>query len=279
MKQFLQKVIPRLYGLYFNITNLFSGTRAADVALSVFSFPRKGRLNEAQNEYLSTARQQRIAFEDGLFMLYHWKGDGPTVLLNHGWESNAWRWKHLIEPLRERNYNIIAIDAPAHGASDGKYFTAVKYSRIISTTIDLYEPDYVVAHSVGAMATVYQESIHHHQCIKKLVLLGSPNSLEVIMRGYQKLTGFNNKVYENLNQVLKKTYNFRIEEFNTADLGASIKLPTLIVHNADDLIVPVEAMYQIHKKMPQSEIYLADTGGHSLHTDEVVKETIAFLEK
>jgi pimeloyl-ACP methyl ester carboxylesterase len=278
MKQLLQKIIPKIYGYSFNITNIFSGDNAAARALEVFSLPRKGTLNEIQKEYLSTARQQKIAFEDGLFMLYHWKGDGPTVLLNHGWESNAWRWKHLIGNLQAKGFNLIAIDAPAHGASGGKYFTAVKYSRIISTVMDLYEPNIVVAHSVGAMATIYQESQHQHACLQKLVLLGSPNSLEVIMRGYQKLTGFNNRVYENLNSLLKKTYGFRIEEFNTADFAATISVPSLIVHNEDDKIVPVEAMYHIAARMPQSRMYLSKTGGHSLHTDEVVEQVVQFLD-
>jgi pimeloyl-ACP methyl ester carboxylesterase len=277
MKKLLQKAIPRLYGYYFNITHLFSAQRASDKALSVFSLPRKGKLNEDQKQYLSTARQQRIAFEDGLFMLYHWKGNGPTLLLNHGWESNAWRWKHLIEPLKQLDYNIIAIDAPAHGASDGKYFTAVKYSRIIATVMDLYEPNVIIAHSVGAMASIYQEAQHQHKSLQQMVLLGSPNSLEVIMRGYQQLTGFNDKVYNSLNDLLKKTYDFKIEEFNTADFASQINVPTLVVHNQDDKIVPATAMTQIVEKMPKAQTYNSKTGGHSLHTDEVVEQILKFL--
>ncbi|MGB5981369.1 MAG: alpha/beta hydrolase [Nonlabens sp.] len=277
MKQLINKLIPRLYGAYFNLTHVFSKDKAADKALQVFSFPRAGKINPTQAEYLKSARQQRIAFKDGLIMLYHWQGDGPTVLMNHGWESNAWRWKHMIEPLKELGFNIIAIDAPAHGASDGKYFTAVKYSRVIKTVMDLYEPEIVIAHSVGAMATVFQEANEPHKFLKKLVLLGSPNSLEVIMRGYQNLTGFNSSVYNSLNELLQKTFDFKIEEFNTADFAAQLKIPTLIIHNPDDKIVPIEAFYQIKKKMPAAQTFVSPAGGHSLHTKEVVERVIQFL--
>ena len=278
MKKLLQKIVPKLYGYYFNITNFFSGDKAADKALEIFSFPRKGKILPYQTDFLDTARKQRIAFEDGLFMLYHWKGNGKTVLLNHGWESNAWRWKHLIEPLQKKGFNIIAIDAPAHGASDGTLFTAVKYSRIIKTTIDLYEPAIVISHSVGAMATVYQESQDVHQCIEKIVLLGSPNSLEVIMRGYQTLTGFNNKVYDNLNNLLKKTFDMKIEEFNTSAFAKAIKVPTLLIHNQQDAIVPFKSMEQIAEAMPDVTTFEAKTGGHSLHTEEVVERILEFLD-
>jgi pimeloyl-ACP methyl ester carboxylesterase len=278
MKKLLQKIVPKLYGYYFNITNVFSGNKAADSALKVFSFPRKGKILPYQNEFLDTARKQRIAFEDGLFLLYHWKGEGKTVLLNHGWESNAWRWKHLIEPLQKKGFNIIAIDAPAHGASDGTLFTAVKYSRVIKTTIDLYEPAIVISHSVGAMATVYQEAQEVHDCIKKLILLGGPNSLEVIMRNYQTMTGFNDKVYDNLNDLLKKTFGMKIEEFNTSAFAKAIKVPTLLIHNRDDMIVPFKSVEQIAEAMPDATIFEASTGGHSLHTVEVVGRIVEFLD-
>jgi pimeloyl-ACP methyl ester carboxylesterase len=277
MKKLLEKAIPKLYGFYFNALHLISNEKGAGVALNVFSIPRKGKILGHQKEFLSTARTQQIAFEDGLFMLYHWKGDGPTILLNHGWESNSFRWKYLIEPLQKLDYNIISIDAPAHGNSDGTLFTAVKYSRIIKATIELYNPEIIVAHSVGAMATIFQESSNRHDCIKKIVLLGSPNKLEVIMQGYQSLTGFNNSVYNSLNKSLKTKFGFHIEEFNTADFAKKIDVPTLVVHNPNDIIVPYEAMEEIATAMPHATTYTSQTGGHSLYTQEVIDKVIAFI--
>ncbi|AZQ45179.1 alpha/beta hydrolase [Nonlabens ponticola] len=267
-----------MYGFYFNALSLLSRKRGAALALKVFSVPRKGRLSKLQESYLDTARKQKIAFEDGLIQLYHWKGDGDTILLFHGWESNAWRWKYLIEPLQEKGYNIIAIDAPAHGASDGEQFTAVKYSKVITTVIELYEPQIVIAHSVGAMATVYQESQHQHKFINKLVLLGSPNRLEVIFKGYQQLVGFNSKVYQELDNLLKSLYGFHIEEFETATFARDIKTPALLIHSPADVIVPIDSLQPIAEALENSETFVSETGGHSLHTPEVVSRIIAFLE-
>lgn len=279
MKKILQKAIPKLYGFYFNILHLFSKEKSADLALKVFSIPRKGKILTHQQSFLSTARSQQIAFEDGLFKLYHWKGNGPTVLLNHGWESNSFRWKYLIEPLQELDYNIISIDAPAHGGSDGTLFTAVKYSRIIKDTIELYQPQIVIAHSVGAMATIFQESQKIHPFIQKFVFLGSPNRLEVIMRGYQGLTSFNNSVYKSLNKSLKTKFGFYIEEFNAADFAKNIKVPSLIIHNQEDIIVPFNAMEEIAAAMPSATTYTSKTGGHSLYTQEVIDRVIKFLKE
>ncbi|WP_292890720.1 alpha/beta hydrolase [Nonlabens sp.] len=279
MKKILQKAIPKLYGFYFNALHLFSNEKAAAVALEVFSTPRKGKVLEHQKDFLSTARTQQIAFEDGLFMLYHWKGTGPTVLLNHGWESNSFRWKYLVDPLRKLDYNIISIDAPAHGLTDGSLFTAVKYSKIIKTTIELYEPQIVIAHSVGAMATVFQESKSPHAFVKKLILLGSPNRLEVIMENYQALVSFNDAVYKSLNDLLKNNFGYFIKDFNTADFVQKISAPTLLIHNPNDLIVPFQAMKEIASAMPNATTYSSKTGGHSLYTQEVIDEIVKFLNK
>ncbi|MFT4838262.1 MAG: pimeloyl-ACP methyl ester carboxylesterase [Nonlabens sp.] len=279
MKKILQKAIPKLYGFYFNTLHLFSKEKAAAVALKVFSTPRKGKVLDHQKDFLSTARTQQIAFEDGLFTLYHWKGSGPTVLLIHGWESNSFRWKYLVDPLRKLDYNIISIDAPAHGNSDGTLFTAVKYSKIIKTTIELYEPQIVIAHSVGAMATIFQESKKSHVSIEKLVLLGSPNRLEVIMKGYQELVSFNDAVYNSLNHLLKNNFGYYITDFNASDFAKKMAIPTLVIHNPNDLIVPFEAMKEIASAMPNAITYTSETGGHSLYTQEVIDEIVKFLKK
>lgn len=278
MKQLLQQAIPKLYGFYFNILSLFFKEKAAQLALKVFSTPRRGRVLEHQKEFLSTARQQRIAFKDGLFMLYHWKGNGPTVLLNHGWESNSFRWKYLFDDLTKMNFNIIAIDGPAHGNTNGHLFTAIEYSKVIKTTISLYEPEIIIAHSVGAMATVFNEYHNPTIGLKKLILLGSPNSLEVIMRDYQKLLSFNNRVYNQLDKVIHKRFGYHVSEFKTEDFAINIKANTLILHEKNDVIVPINSGKEIAQKMQNVTFIETKTGGHSLHTTENTSHIIKFLK-
>ncbi|PRP67226.1 alpha/beta fold hydrolase [Nonlabens agnitus] len=277
LKSFLNKAVPKLYGFYFNLISLFSQEKAGKKALHVFSHPRAGKIQPFQNEFLNTARKQKLITEEGFVQLYHWKGQGKTILLIHGWESNSWRWKYLIDPLRELDYNIISIDAPAHGASSGTDFTAVKYSREIKKVIELYQPEIIIAHSVGAMATIYQESQHPHDFIEKIILLGGPDRFDKIMNGYQKLTGFNNKVYQAIDDLLLKTYGFHISEFNSADFVQDINAQVLLIHSKQDAIVSYESMPSIASRLKNASTYTSKTGGHSLHTPEVVDQILAFL--
>lgn len=278
MKAFLNKAIPKMYGFYFNVLALFNRHYAASKALRVFSIPRKGKITALQKVFLQTAHKQLIGFDEGLYALYQWKGTGKTILLLHGWESNSFRWKYLIEPLVKIDYNIISIDAPAHGGTDGKEFTAIKYAKIIKQTIELYEPAIVIAHSVGAMATMYQENKKKHDFIEKFVFLGSPNKLSFIMRGYQRVVSFNERVYSALNTLLIKNFGMAINDFNTADFAKTISVPTLLIHNPQDVIIPYGAMKEIAASIPNAAMYTSKTGGHSLYTQEVVDEVIKFIE-
>lgn len=277
LKKLVNKAVPKLYGFYFNTLSLLSRDKGAALALRIFSTPRKGKILPNQDEFLTTAHQQKLVTTDGFIQLYHWKGEGKTVLLAHGWESNAWRWKYLIEPLMKKGFNVIALDAPAHGASDGTEFTAVKYSKIIRILVELYEPEIIIAHSVGAMASSFQESETPHDFLEKMVLLGSPNRLEVIMKDYQMLVGFSNRVYRSLNQLLHNMYGFYIEEFSTANFVSRIDCEILLIHSKQDSIVPFESVKEIAAKSHHGKVYESKTGGHSLHTPEVIEEILAFL--
>lgn len=278
MKQLLEKVIPKLYGFYFNVLGIFSSKTAGKQAVILFSKPRKGKLLEAHKKFLDTARQQRIAFDEGLFMLYHWAGSGPTLLLLHGWESNSYRWKYIHPELVKRDYNIIAIDAPAHGATDGTTFTAIKYAGLVKTITDLYQPEIIMAHSAGAMASCYHLHQYKHPYLKKLILLGTPNSMEVILKGYKNFVGFNHKVYRALEQYIFDTYQLRMDDFMCSAFAKAITAPTLLLHNKKDPIVPSRASKDIHKSITNSRLHITNTGGHSLHTKENTDHILDFLD-
>ncbi len=52
----------------------------------------------------------------GEFFLRDSGGDGPPVLLLHGWLFNAdMNWLHTYRPLREAGYRVLAVDHRGHG--------------------------------------------------------------------------------------------------------------------------------------------------------------------
>ena len=97
MPVLFQKIIPKLYGFYFNILVWFLPKIVAKQAFIVFCTVRKGRVLPNQKEYLDSAKFEIITVGENDIQLYNWPGNKETVLLVHGWESNTWRW-HKLNP-------------------------------------------------------------------------------------------------------------------------------------------------------------------------------------
>jgi len=46
------------------------------------------------------------------------QGDGPLVLMIHGFPGLAWSWRHQMAPLADAGYRAVAIDSLGYGGSD-----------------------------------------------------------------------------------------------------------------------------------------------------------------
>ncbi len=46
------------------------------------------------------------------------QGEGPLVLMIHGFPGLAWSWRHQMEPLAQAGFRAVAIDSLGYGGSD-----------------------------------------------------------------------------------------------------------------------------------------------------------------
>ena len=278
MKRFLQWLIPRLSGVYFNLIALFSRKSAAEKAFTLFCTPRKGKVLPIQKDFLEKAKFDVIEFGGMELQTYNWPGEGATVLLLHGWESNSFRWRKLIKYLIEENYNILAFDAPAHGQSTGKIFNVPIYAECTDLIIKKFKPKYIVAHSVGGTTAVFQQYQYNTNSIEKLVTIGSPSELSEIMRHYQQMLKFNNRVLNALDEYFMAHFGFGIEDFSTSKFASELKLQGLLIHDKLDQVAPVSSSERVHANWKNSQLVLTEGFGHSLHQDEINLQIINFLK-
>src|SRR3954465_15125779 len=77
-----------------------------------------------QRGYGMTIEQKTIR-ANGLDFAYLEAGEGPMVLLLHGFPDNPWGWEHQIPALAQAGYRVVAPFmrgyAPSELASDGRY--------------------------------------------------------------------------------------------------------------------------------------------------------------
>nr|WP_246385879.1 alpha/beta hydrolase family protein [Armatimonas rosea] len=86
---------------------------------------------------------------------YEWPGDGPTLVLAHGWGGCAAQFAGWIKPLTQAGYHVLSYDAPAHGASEGTLASAPANAATLKALIEWQgKPVHgIIGHSLGAIAT------------------------------------------------------------------------------------------------------------------------------
>ena len=94
---------------------------------------------------------------NGLTFAYLTIGDGPPVLLLHGFPDNAWSWEHQFGALADAGYRAVAPFqrgyAPTEVPADGSYdFTTLGRDLIaLARHFGGGEPCFVVGHDIGAL--------------------------------------------------------------------------------------------------------------------------------
>ena len=272
--QFIIKTI----GLLLNIFSYIAPKRASKIALRLFSTPLKGRLSTLERDYLGKAAQKTLSFKGINIKTYQWEGYGKTILLAHGWESNSFRWKDLIEQLKTKDYNIIALDAPAHGQTGSKVFNAILYSDCINIVVNHFKPDVLIGHSVGGMASVFFQNKYQNSNLKKLVLLGAPSEFTKIFKNYVLLLGYNKKIEEGLNNQVLKRFGHETSYYSTAKFSETLEVKGLIIHDKKDKIIRYDEAELIASHYKNSELITTNGFGHGLRNDVVYKHVINFIQ-
>lgn len=278
MKKIVNKYLPLAFGTYYNFLAVFSARTAAQKAFKLFCTPRKGHILPSQQAFLTAAACRVEQINEQRIQTYKWAGQKETILLLHGWESNSFRWHNLIGILQKEGYNIISIDAPAHGNSSGEVFNVPLYVDGIRDAVLRYHPKYMIAHSIGGMAAIYHQYKYPENPLQKLVTIGSPSEFSALIDQYKGILKYNNKVEIALDNHVQENFGFRIKDFSTAAFAREIDIKGLLIHDELDQITPVSASERVHANWKNSRFITTKGLGHSMHQIEVSDSILDFLK-
>lgn len=277
MTKLFLSLLARTYGVYLNILSFFSSKKAAKIAFKLFATPRKGKVLPQQVDFLQKAKKEVVLAEGIHIQVYQWKGNKETILLMHGWESNAFRWRNLIGFLQKSDYNIIALDGPGHGYSTGKTFSVPMYTKVTQVLIEKYCPNHIIAHSLGGTAALYNNYLYTNASVNKMIILGAPSEFKKIVSNYKQLLRFNNRVLKALNSYIHNIFDFEIDEFSIAEFVKTNTKKGLLIHDEFDKIAHCSNSEMIHKNWGNSTFIKTQGLGHSLQYKVVNQQIIDFL--
>ena len=273
----MKDIIAKFIGSIINFISLFSPRAAGSIALKLFSSPRRKKLKETEKDFLETAFIEDIKCNDISIITYRWLGNKETILLAHGWESNSFRWKDLIIKLTALDYNVIALDAPAHGRSGGKRFNAVIYSECINIVAKKFNASIIIGHSVGGMATTFFKYKYQLPTVEKLVLLGTPSNFVGVFSRYVNMMGYNRRLSKTIDELILERFNNRPEHFNAAKFAETILTEGLLIHDKHDNIIPYSDAEDFKNFYKNSKLITTEGFGHGLKSESIDDHILAFV--
>lgn len=294
MKKIQYYILTKSIGLYLNTLSYINLDAAKNKAYQLFSQPRKGKIQkEKLPKTLQNVTYETFEFQTEKFQSYIWNGtrgnpeasgerseaNSEVILLVHGWESNASRWKKLLNYLIPLGKTIIAIDGPAHGLSEGKEFNAPKFAEYINIVAQKYHPKTIIGHSIGGAAVSFYLNKYNDKTIEKVILLGAPSDFKIIANNFVKLLSLNNRIKHKLEKYYLEKFSIDINEFSAHKFAQNFTQKALIAHDTEDKVVLIDEGRK-YADTWKNAIYIETSGlGHSMHDADLYQKIVAFIEQ
>lgn len=203
------------------------------------------------------ASSERITLRFGLSAL-RW-GDGPAVLLMHGWEGRPTQFAHLIRELVGAGYAVVALDGPAHGRSPGREANPMLFARaLLEAASELPPLRAVIGHSMGGASALLATQLGLKT--EALVTISAPSRILSVLR---RFAGFVGLPAEARHRFIRQVERYTGVPAAQLDVKRyNLTIPGLVVHAEDDPQVPVADADAIHAAWPGSRLLRLSGGGH-----------------
>jgi pimeloyl-ACP methyl ester carboxylesterase len=273
------------YKHYLNALSIISPRLGGKIAVNLFQKVRLKQPKRREKAFYLNAKSFRIPFQkEDIFAYELGNPEGILVFLNHGWDSNSGSFGKFAEKLLATGkYRVIAFDLPAHHKSKYKYTNLFEAKSAFRTVLDFIEPTkpfHVIAHSFGASVAAFTLSESDY-IVDKIVFLSGNDIMEDVFKQFQKMIGFNDKIYNEIEKLTLKIIKTPLNELVVSNRLLKVNFnKLLIIHDKYDKVIPYKNAKSIHNKINNSVILPFEKIGHyrMLWNDEVVSETVNFLE-
>jgi pimeloyl-ACP methyl ester carboxylesterase len=220
-------------------------------------------------------------FEDANVSVYAMEGNGPTVLLAHGWGGHAGQMHALAAELAEAGMRPVIMEMPAHGRSAGLKSNLVQFARAIEYVVarlgDSGQPVHVlVAHSLGATAAAFAAA--RSLPVERLVLLAPAASPPAYMRWFAQVFGLTERTRAGLQGLIESREGVLVHHFEPRMLGARVGMPLLVVHDRKDTINPFSDGEAYVRHIAGARLFATEGLGHRaiLKDATVIQQVVAF---
>ena len=232
---------------------------------------------------------------NGMATEYTDQGNGPVILLLHGWQDSLHSFDLIVNPLLE-TYRVLRLDLPGFGQTElpPKNWYLDDYIEFVRAFIEKIniEPEYIVGHSFGARI-ILKALAQKRLSAKKIVLIAAAGVSKVnqtrnmtfnliaklgkLLTAIPPLSLFRKKIREKFyafigsdylsSSALSGTFLNVIHE-DLSNLVKGISIPTLLIWGAEDKATPLADAKFLADSIAQAQLRVFENCDHYVHQQE-----------
>lgn len=207
---------------------------ASKVAMDLFMTPRRFRTPDREKTLLADATPFDVRLGDSTTIKAWSWGEGPLVLLVHGWEGRGSQLAAFVEPLVGDGYRVVAFDAPGHGASDGNRSSLPHFTYAIRGVADALatQPHAIIGHSLGCAGVTL--ALRDGLTVNRLVFIAPPLEPVDYTARFGEILDLDREVVEGLQRRIEQRFLRSWSDYSLSNTAKEMTAPLLIVHDRDD---------------------------------------------
>lgn len=206
-------------------------------------------------------------------------GNGPLVILVHGWGEQAASLGGFIAPLSEAGFQVVGIDLRGHGDSGGQTTDVVESAAVISEVADHFGGAHgIIAHSMGANSALW--ALKDGLDVNAAVLIAPNVDLAYAMETFEVLFGLPPKAIAGLKRSIERKFGPAIwREIRGDHLARFVTSPGLVFHDPGDPQVPFTGSERLVRAWADCELVETPGLGHGTITrdEAVVERAVGYL--
>ncbi|MFV8364101.1 alpha/beta hydrolase [Flavobacterium sp. ZT3P35] len=212
-------------------------------------------------------------------VIYKYGASEKRVLLVHGWSGRGTQLFKIADEILKQGYSTISFDAPAHGKSPGKTTIMVDFITTILEINKQFGPfDAAIGHSLGGMSVL--NAIKKGLQVNHAVIIGSGDIVQDIIDDFIAKLELKPTIGTLLSLHFEKKYKEKMNDYSAFLAAKVTTIPVLVIHDNNDVEVPVKAGIHIHNYLKNGTLFLTDGLGHRkiLGNQKVIEKTVQFIQ-
>lgn len=273
--------IPKIILLISTFLSSISTRAVTLFAAKLFTTPIKHKVPKRELSMDSTSKQQLIPIPaiNKSIMVYEYGNSTKKVLLVHGWSGRGTQLFKIADALLKEGYATISFDAPAHGKSPGNSTIMIEFIASIFELERQFGPfEITIGHSLGGMAVL--NAAKSGLQVQKIAVIGSGDIVQDILDNFISRLQLKPIISQKLRNYFETKYGEAMDNYSAYKAASALEIPILVIHDKNDLEVPVEAGMHIYQHVKNGDLMLTEGLGHRkiLGDARVIQKVIEFIK-